>query len=169
MAGKTATIFIIDVGKSMEECHNGRMVSDLDYGMQYVWDKMATIMANGRKGDNVGAIALRSDETDNPLSDVGEEYEHIAVLKELGMLEMESLRSLQQAIEPSDTNEGDAISAIVVAGEAIKEFTTLKTGKPGAFARRIILLTDGEGETSSDDITAIAARLDELQISLTVV
>lgn len=169
MASKTATIFIIDVGNTMEECHSGRMISDLDYGMQYVWDKMATIMANGRKGDNVGVIALRSDETNNPQKNVGEEYGHISVLKELGMLEMGNLRSLQQEIKPSKTNEGDAISAIVVAGEAIGDFTTLKTGKPGAYVRRIILLTDGEGQTNSDDVTDIAARLDDLQIGLTVV
>jgi len=41
MADKQATIYIVDLGASTGECHNGRVESDLDYGMRYVWDKLA--------------------------------------------------------------------------------------------------------------------------------
>jgi ATP-dependent DNA helicase 2 subunit 2 len=40
MAEKEATIYIVDVGKSMGERHHGRPITDLEWTMQYVWDKI---------------------------------------------------------------------------------------------------------------------------------
>jgi hypothetical protein len=42
MAQKEATIYIIDVGRSMGERRHGRSVTDLEWAMQYVWDKITT-------------------------------------------------------------------------------------------------------------------------------
>jgi ATP-dependent DNA helicase 2 subunit 2 len=42
MAEKEATVYIVDVGASMGGCHGGRTISDLDWAMQYVWDKITT-------------------------------------------------------------------------------------------------------------------------------
>ena len=47
MADKEATVYIVDVGKSMGECRNGRSITDLEYAMQYVWDRItATVGAS---------------------------------------------------------------------------------------------------------------------------
>lgn len=40
MAGKEATVFIVDVGKSMNEKRQGRHVTDLEWSLGYVWDKI---------------------------------------------------------------------------------------------------------------------------------
>lgn len=45
MADKEATVYIVDIGKSMGECHNGRSVSDLEWAMQYVWDRITTTVS----------------------------------------------------------------------------------------------------------------------------
>ena len=42
MADKEATVYIVDVGVSMTRCRNGRTESDLEWAMQYVWDKITT-------------------------------------------------------------------------------------------------------------------------------
>lgn len=42
MAEKEATVYIVDVGKSMGERRHGRLVTDLEWAMQYVWDKITT-------------------------------------------------------------------------------------------------------------------------------
>lgn len=42
MAEKEATVYIVDVGRSMGERHHGRPVTDLEWTMQYVWDKITT-------------------------------------------------------------------------------------------------------------------------------
>jgi ATP-dependent DNA helicase 2 subunit 2 len=42
MADKEATVYIVDVGQSMGERNGGRDTSDLDWSMNYVWDKIAT-------------------------------------------------------------------------------------------------------------------------------
>lgn len=79
MADKEATVYIIDVGKSMGECRNGRSISDLDWVMKYVWDRITTTVqsirdgterdmklmmaqvATGRKTSTIGVVGLRTD------------------------------------------------------------------------------------------------------------
>lgn len=61
MADKEATLFVVDVGKSMGTRRNGRDETDLDWGMRYVWDRITATVATGRKTACVGVIAFRSD------------------------------------------------------------------------------------------------------------
>lgn len=79
MADKEANIYIVDVGASTAECRNGRMESDLEYGMKYVWEKIGLALQANRKGLGLGVIGLRHDETQNDL-DSGEGYENIGWL-----------------------------------------------------------------------------------------
>jgi ATP-dependent DNA helicase 2 subunit 2 len=168
MADKQATVYIVDVGLSTGDCHNGRVESDLDYGMRYVWAKITeTMSANRAASWSVGAVGLRTVETNNIMgSEDG--YENIAVLKPLGPMEMPHLNDLQSKIKSSETDSGDAISAIVVAIDLIEKFTTLKSGKPGKFTRKIVLLTDGQGAIDGEDIEPIVQRINELEIELVV-
>lgn len=51
MADKEATVYIVDVGRSMAECRNGRSVTDFEWAMQYVWDRITgTVSAIRRNG-----------------------------------------------------------------------------------------------------------------------
>jgi hypothetical protein len=61
MADKAATIYIVDVGQSMGEKNNGREQTDLEFALQYVFDKITTTISNGRKTDMIGTIAMRTD------------------------------------------------------------------------------------------------------------
>lgn len=45
MAEKEATVYIVDVGKSMGEKRNGRSVTDLEWAMQYVWDRITATVS----------------------------------------------------------------------------------------------------------------------------
>lgn len=170
MANKEATVYIVDQGSSTGECHNGRVESDLDYGMRYIWDKIAETMTANRTTAGVGVIGFRTDDTENELSETDPDaYSNISVLKPLGAMEMSHLKDLQARIQPSHTDNGDAVSAIVVGIQLIEKFTTLKTGKPGKFTRKIIVLTDGQGSLEDDDIDPIAKKINELDIDLVVV
>jgi hypothetical protein len=40
MADKEATVFVIDLGATMASVEHGRKVSNLEWSMQYVWDKI---------------------------------------------------------------------------------------------------------------------------------
>ena len=42
MAEKEATVYIVDLGRSMGEKHGGREQSDLDLAMTYVWEKITS-------------------------------------------------------------------------------------------------------------------------------
>lgn len=79
MAEKEATVYIVDVGQSMGERRQGRSVTDLQWSMRYVWDRItATVrlldqtilynladmdvqVATGRKTAMVGVLGLRTD------------------------------------------------------------------------------------------------------------
>jgi hypothetical protein len=170
MAGKEATVYIVDQGSSMGECHNGRIETDLDYGMRYVWDKIAETMTANRTTLEVGVIGFRTDETDNELApDDPDAYSNICIMKALGAMQISHLQYLQTRIKASDTDHGDAISAIVIAIQLIKERTTLKTGLPAKVARKIVLLTDGQGAPYDDEIDPIASKINEENIELVVV
>lgn len=162
MADKESTVFILDLGSSMAGAHSGRKESDLDWSMRYVWDKITDIVAASRKTLCVGVVGLRTDETDNPLAD-NPGYDNIKVLQHLGPMTMSSLRGLQSAIAPSTTDSGDAISAIVVAVDMIDTFT-----KKLKWIRKIIMVTDGQGELDPDDISEISKKINESNIHLTI-
>jgi hypothetical protein len=49
MAEKEATVYIVDMGKSMGERHHGRSVTDLEWAMQYVWDKITSTVCDLRR------------------------------------------------------------------------------------------------------------------------
>ncbi len=91
------------------------------------------------------------------------------VLRPLGNMDLDHLPELQNKITPNATDAGDAISAIVLAVQLITEFTILKSGKPGVYARKIILLTDGQGMIDGGGIEQIANRINECGITLVVV
>ncbi|KAK3504968.1 ATP-dependent DNA helicase II subunit 2 [Neurospora crassa] len=164
MADKEATVYVIDLGESMADCHNGRNESDLDFGMRYIWDKITTTVAASRKTWNVGVVGLNTDETNN--NENREEYqgyENIAVLQELGPMTMTSLRALKSKIEPSSTSSADAISAIVVALRMIQTFT-----KKLKYKRKIIVVTNGESPIDDDQSEEVANMLNDVGIELIV-
>ena len=49
MTTKEATVFIIDVGRSMGRIGEDRKETDLDWAMQYVWDKITTTVSAGMR------------------------------------------------------------------------------------------------------------------------
>ncbi|KAH8673632.1 SPOC like C-terminal domain-containing protein [Xylariales sp. PMI_506] len=162
MADKEATVYIIDVGASMADCHNGRSESDLDWSMRYVWDRISTTVAASRKTWNVGVIGVRTDETSNIMQDE-DGYEHISVLQELQPMDLARMRKLQELVFSSSTEEGDCISALVPAIDMIETLT-----KKLKYNRKIVLVTSGEAPLDSDGTQDIAAKLKENNIQLTI-
>ncbi|KAJ6785724.1 hypothetical protein PWT90_07098 [Aphanocladium album] len=162
MAEKEATVFILDLGASMGKAHSGRSESDLDWSMRYVWDKITDIVSANRKTLCVGVVGLRTDGTSNKLQDE-DGYDNISVLQELGPMTMTSLKTLQSSIKPSKTFSGDAISAIVVAIDMIDTFT-----KKLKWNRKIVMITDAQSGIDPDDIGDIAHKINDSNISLTV-
>lgn len=167
MADKQAFVYIVDMGRSMGNTHaQGRPTpneTDFEYGMRYIWDKITTTMLADRKTYTVGVVGLRTDETSNPMGD-DEGYQHISILQPLGPMQMPQLKKLQDTVRVSNTESGDAISAIIIAIEMIEKFT-----KKLKYFRKIVLMTNGRGAIDSDDIDEIAKKLNEENIELVVV
>ncbi|GLA47312.1 ATP-dependent DNA helicase II subunit 2 [Aspergillus niger] len=162
MADKEATVYIVDCGKSMGERRHGREVTDLDWAMQYVWDRITGTVATGRKMALIGVLGLRTDETANELED-DPDYSHISVLSGIKQFLMPDIRGLSDQIKPSKTNKGDAISALVLAIQMI--ITQCKKLK---YKRRIVLVTNGQGPMNPDNLSEITKKIKEDNIELII-
>ncbi|GAB7351256.1 hypothetical protein MBLNU459_g1680t1 [Dothideomycetes sp. NU459] len=162
MAQKEATVYIVDVGASMDEKRNGRQVTDLDWALEYVWDKISATVATERKTAHVAVIGLRTDESQNEL-DNEEAYYHISILKGLGQMLMPDVRRLRDELKPSQTNGGDAISALIIAIQLISSHC-----RKLQYQRRIVLVTDGRGVMDADDITEVAKKMKEDNTELVI-
>ncbi|KAJ6138343.1 hypothetical protein N7471_004829 [Penicillium samsonianum] len=162
MAEKEATVYIVDVGRSMGERHHGRPMTDLEWAMQYVWDRITATVATGRKTATVGVVGLRTDGTINDLEE--ENFSNISVLFGLGQVLMPDIRKLRETIKPSKTNGGDAISSIVIAMQMIIEYT-----KKNKYKRKIVLVTNGTGVMSDDNIEGIIEKMKEVNIELVII
>lgn len=68
MAGKQASVYVVDVGHSMGEMRNGRNETDLDFAMKWIWDKITNTVMTERKTDTIGVVGFRTD---------GREMQHI--------------------------------------------------------------------------------------------
>ncbi|KAI9852654.1 MAG: ATP-dependent DNA helicase II subunit 2 [Thelocarpon superellum] len=154
MAEKEATVFIVDVGSSMSKLRHGRHESDLDWAMRYV--------ATGRKTATVGVLGLRTDGTSNELG-AEESFENISVLQPISQILMPNLRDLRDRIKPSRTDDGDAISALIIAIQMITTYC-----RKLKYQRRIVLITNGECIMEANDLAAIIEKIKEDGIELTI-
>ncbi|KAF2850056.1 ATP-dependent DNA helicase-like protein II [Plenodomus tracheiphilus IPT5] len=160
MAGKEATIYIVDVGASMGKKRRGREQSDLEWALEYVWDKVTSTVATGRKSAIMSVIGCRTDDTDlRGIVEDTEGYEHITVFSSVKQYLLADIRNLQEQLKPSKTNSGDLLSALALAVQMIDSATQGAKGNPLKYDRKIIIVTDGRGEWDTDDLEQITMKI----------
>ncbi|KAK4202753.1 SPOC like C-terminal domain-containing protein [Triangularia verruculosa] len=166
MADKESTVYVVDLGESMADCHNGRVESDLDFGMRYVWDKISTTVAASRKTWTIGFVGFNTDETDNVLANDGqfEGYDNISALQPIGPMSMTELRELRSKVQPSNVHGTDPVSAAVVALTMVQQYNPTHKIK-----RRVILVTNGESQIDDDELDSIAEKFNEKKVELVVI
>ncbi|KAF3910167.1 hypothetical protein ABW21_db0200433 [Orbilia brochopaga] len=163
MADKQATVYVIDLAASMSLRCNGRHETDLEYAQRYLWDRITTTVSNGRKTDVIAVVGFRTDGSDNSLVQNDASYGNICVLSPMSQFLMPQIRSLQNLLHPSHTEEGDGISAIVVAMDLIEKFC-----KKLKYIRNIVFLTNGNGNYEMEGVDDIIKQIKDQGIKLTV-
>ncbi|KAG9190954.1 hypothetical protein G6011_09042 [Alternaria panax] len=162
MAGKEATVYILDLGRSMGEKRHGRDQTDLDWALEYVWDKITSTVATGRKSALMSVIGCRTDETDLAgIIEEGEGYENIKVFSELKPYLLGDIRMLQEQLKPGKMDDGDLLSALAVAVHMIDNATKGTKGNPLKYDRRVIIVTDGRGQMDTEDLDELAMKVME--------
>lgn len=146
----------------MGEKRHGRQITDLEWALQYVWDKITSTVATDRKSAHVAVVGLRTDDSQNELDEEAA-YQNISVFKGLGQALMPDVRQLRQELVASHTNNGDAISALVVAIQMISSHC-----RKLQYQRRIVLVTDGRGFMDADDMGHIADKIKEDNTELVI-
>jgi len=120
-------------------------------------------VALDRKTATLGVVGLRTDRTENEL-DKEESFSNISVLREIGQLLLPGLKELRSQIKPSNTENGDAISAIVIAIQMIAKYC-----KKLKYTRRIVLVTNGRGSLDTEDLSQITDKIKEDGMELVIV
>lgn len=162
MAEKEASVFMIDLGQSMSRKNHSREQSDLDYSLQYVWDKITNIIYLGRKGLVVGVMGFRTDTTKNDMQQE-DGYENINVIQTIQNMEMQQLKRLPDQLVPSRTDSGDALSAVILGVDML-----MKHCRHLKFIKKLFLITNATGSLDADDIEQTAAQIKQNDIQLTV-
>ncbi|EMD00539.1 hypothetical protein BAUCODRAFT_172807 [Baudoinia panamericana UAMH 10762] len=162
MASKEATVYIVDCGMTMGETSHGRAQTNLDWALEYVWDRITATIATGRKTAMAGVVGLRTDGTSNFLESESE-YANITVFQDIGQVFMAQVRRLRGELVVSSTDAGDAMSALIIAIQMI-----VNTCKKLKYERKIVLITDARGSMQADDLEAVVEKLKEDATQLVV-
>ncbi|KAG7450798.1 SPOC domain-like protein [Guyanagaster necrorhizus] len=174
-AGYTVTMFLVDISKSsgktriidLLEGPNGEErtaeITNLQWGLQYVKLKIQEMIYNGRKTDQCGVIIFGSEDTDNIVNQKNGGYENVFEYIHIAQPNAATLAKLDQ-LEPSETT-GDPIDCLIVGIETQADHL----GSKKTWTRKIILVTDGENPIEIEDWEATVKKLNELDISLTIV
>lgn len=105
---------------------------------------------------------MKTEDTNNNLAN-DETYQNLSVLMPIGQVLMLNIRELREKIHPSNTDDGDAISALILAIDLID-----KHCKKLKWKKRLILVTNGLGDIDEDDVEQIASKIREDGIELFV-
>lgn len=159
---KEATIYIIDVARSMGETHLGRDQSDLDWALQYVWDKITNTVSTGRKTLQIGVVGLGTDETANDMQE-DNSYKHISVLQPIDQILLPELRALPSLLKPSKTDDRDVLSAVIIAVDMM-----MKHCKHLKYKKKIVVITNPTGHIDDDDIESTAEQIKGNNIELVI-
>ncbi|KIV78563.1 hypothetical protein PV11_06207 [Exophiala sideris] len=159
---KEATVYLVDVARSMGKKHSNREQSDLDWALKYFWDKITGIVATGRKTLQVGIVGLGTDGTSNDMQE-DDSYKHISVLQPIAQILMPELRSLPKMLKPSKTDDRDVLSGIIIAVDMI-----MKHCKHLKYKKRLVVITNATGHIDADDIESTAEQFKNNGIELVI-
>ncbi|KAF4384654.1 hypothetical protein F8388_003961 [Cannabis sativa] len=148
---KETLLLLIDVGPSM---HNA--LPEIEKVCFSLIQKKLIFT----KYDEVGVILFGTQDTNNELTNEVGGYEHVVVLRKIGVVDVDLLETLQPL--PRGTHSGDFLDAIIVGMDMlIKKYGVTNKGK-----KRLCLITNAicpikpsnEG-TEDDQVTIIADKM----------
>ncbi|CAO3655477.1 unnamed protein product [Mucor hiemalis] len=161
MAQKKATIYILNVNKSMSLYPDEAFQKAVDTISCTLQDRALI----GRKTDLVSVILCGTKETDNILAtETPGQYEHVTALSPLTMTNVDLLKKISN-LTPSESSEtGDVLDALIVACKMIVlQCRALK------YTKQISIFTDAKEEIDWNDLDFVAESLRSNAIDLRVV
>lgn len=164
MAAKAeALVIIIDVGVSMNYAEEGGEQNALEKSITAVnMIIQRKIFSDTKKNkDEAALILFGTDGTSNKLhDDAGEGYEHVTVAKEMGVMDLELLKFVNNQIVAGNSS-GDFIDALVVA---VDHLHTKCMGRK--MEQKIILFSNMESEFGADQLEMIVNGMKANNVNL---
>ncbi|QSL65397.1 hypothetical protein MERGE_002707 [Pneumocystis wakefieldiae] len=162
MSEREVTVFVIDMDKRMRNCGNNRTQSNLEWALSYFWSKISSKILSGRKTDCVGVVGFKTDETNNDMKE-DKFYENISVLCPIQQITINEVEELKRKLVPSNTDVGDAISAVIIGIDLISKYC-------GSFRhiKNLILITNGESAMNFSDLEKIGYQIRYMSINFSI-
>ncbi|KAG5366551.1 ATP-dependent DNA helicase II subunit 2 [Yarrowia sp. B02] len=147
---------------AQETVRGSDSVSDLNWGLQYIYSEISNRILSGRKTDVVGVVGVHTDTTRNMFEEEPD-FEHIDIISPIQQFNLDTLLEAKKELVTNSGVQGDLISGIVVAIQMIKLYT-----KALKYVRNIVVLTNGQGTMKLDDDGEIIKQINENGIVLKV-
>ncbi|EPX72785.1 Ku domain-containing protein Pku80 [Schizosaccharomyces octosporus yFS286] len=163
MSEKECTVFVIDLGADMGDCHHGRQRTDLELALSYFQDQISRKLLLNRKTDVVGIVTFKCDETKNDLAEQ-EAYWNINVIYPIQTSLFTKLQAVKSRLVPNRTMQGDLISAIVVSFDIIARFC-----KKNKWRKNMIVLTGARGIFDFSDFLGISEQMVQHDVHLSLI
>lgn len=144
------------------ECRTANL-TNLEWALQFIKLKIQEMIFNGRKTDQCGVIVFGSEETNNIVNEKNGGYENVIEYIPIGQPNAGTLAKID-ALQPSSVS-GDPIDALIVGIETQANYLSSKK----TWTRKVIMVTDGESPIEVEDWEATVAKMDGLDVSLTIV
>ncbi|KAI8827210.1 SPOC like C-terminal domain-containing protein [Fimicolochytrium jonesii] len=175
MAGKVATVFIVDVNPSMRINTDHTGTSFQKNAKDTLFQLLHSKIIAGRKTDQVALLTVGTEETDNVLADEAEQYQHIKswVFEEqsealMRMADLELLKFVDAGLEEGP-GPGDVMDAIILAVHTLEKHCTGKTGKPLMYEKKIYLFTDAANPMETENTESVVDKTKLMAIDFNLI
>ncbi|KAI8808002.1 SPOC like C-terminal domain-containing protein [Cladochytrium replicatum] len=165
MANKEATIYLLDVGKSMwrdRAAGNDGPVSYVDQAKYILLRLLSAKIQSGRKTDFVALVLVGTDESDNALAD-GEQYLHVTTKFDFEPATIPFLRFIDQELTKGDSL-GDIMDGFIVSLDLMT--THCKHYK---YSKTVYILTDGNDEINQTDSDQLIANANDQGVKVNTI
>ncbi|KAI9009701.1 SPOC like C-terminal domain-containing protein [Gaertneriomyces semiglobifer] len=169
MAGKEATVFILDVNPSMRQATNDEGKTYHQMAHEALFQILHSKLIAGRKTDQVTLLLVGTEGTDNILAEP-DQYRRITAYTfpedESALMRMADLQLLRYVANETEngTGDGDVFEGIIIAIKTLQDHCRhLK------YIKKIYLFTDGVSPLNSEGFEDVVNQVKEMDIAFTLV
>lgn len=110
-------MYVVDLhesmGREMARGHDSKEVTDLNWGLQYIYSEISNKILSGRKTDVVGLVGVHTDTTQNMFEEESG-FEHIDIITPIQQFNLDTLLEAKSSSCPTPTTKAISFRALLL-------------------------------------------------------